>query len=86
MKRLPTLPLEFARPSGNRFDVDASSRRGVPMPLQQTTTTRACCSLQVAAAIEVEHARSARPSSPTVISFTRAHVVEPRAGSIAFGQ
>ena len=47
MKRVPTLPLELARPSGNRFDLDASSRRGVPMPLQQTTTTRAGCSCRL---------------------------------------
>src|SRR5439155_7250278 len=35
---LPTKPLEFARPSGKRFDLELSSRRGVSAPLAHTTT------------------------------------------------
>ena len=42
IRYLPTLPLELARPLGNRLDCDKSNRRGVSAPLAETTTARAC--------------------------------------------
>src|SRR6267154_764567 len=38
---LPTVPLEFARPSGNRDDFELSSRRAVSRALAARTTTLA---------------------------------------------
>ena len=35
----PTRSLEFARPLGNRFEIELSRRRGVPTALQAMTTT-----------------------------------------------
>src|SRR5579864_8918056 len=43
MKYFPTSPLEFAKPSGNRFDFDIRSKRGVSAPFAQTTTAFARC-------------------------------------------
>jgi hypothetical protein len=41
MRFLPTRPLEFASPLGNRDDVEFNRIRGVPIPLQATITTSA---------------------------------------------
>ena len=40
---LPSIPLEFARPSGKRFDFELKSRRGVSAPLAHNTTAFAFC-------------------------------------------
>ncbi|MND03766.1 hypothetical protein D3C83_237430 [compost metagenome] len=40
---LPTTPLEFANPSGKRFDFELSSSRGVSAPLAESTTAFARC-------------------------------------------
>ena len=40
IRNLPTRPLEFARPSGNRFDFELSSNRGLSMAYPATTTAR----------------------------------------------
>src|ERR1051326_4163925 len=41
MRFRPTRPLRFARPSGKCRERELSSSRGVPTPLQATTTTSA---------------------------------------------
>src|SRR5882762_744989 len=41
MRCFPTMPLEFARPFGNRFDFELSNSRGVSAPFAHTTTALA---------------------------------------------
>src|SRR6266705_26585 len=52
---LPTVPLAFARPFGNRDDVELSSRRAVSRALAARTTTFACTRWSVPAARIHEH-------------------------------
>jgi hypothetical protein len=40
---LPTMPLEFARPSGKRADSDSNNSRGVSAPFALSTTAFARC-------------------------------------------
>src|SRR3954463_8532550 len=74
MSLLPTNPDEFASPSGNWFDVDSCSRRGVPMPLPQTMTdeARVWCS---SPSTSYQVAPLASPVWSTVISLTLASVI-----------
>src|SRR3990172_7753186 len=43
MRYLPTVPLELARPSGNRRDAESNSRRAVSAPFALRTMARARC-------------------------------------------
>lgn len=85
MKFLPTSPNEFASPFGKRFDVEFSRSRGVPTPLQQTTTTRASSSCSFPSWLKYTASRT-RPEASTVISRTRARVVNCAPLATAFGQ
>src|SRR6478736_288206 len=38
IRYLPTMPLELARPCWKRLDLESSSRRGVSVPLADSTT------------------------------------------------
>ena len=71
---LPTMPLRFARPSGNCAERELSSRRGVPMPLHASTTSGARCSWSAPSRVVVERRRAPGHRPSTVISRTRQRV------------
>src|SRR5690606_25779660 len=77
MRYLPTLPLELARPWGNRLDADASSSRGVSAPLaaRMNALARWACSRPSASQYSARVTRPAASVSSrwTVLSARISH-------------
>src|SRR5712671_5552883 len=75
VRYLPTVPEEFATPSGNSEDLELSSKRADSHALAATTTARALSRFSERVALSIYETPSAFPSLPTIISRAIAPVI-----------
>jgi hypothetical protein len=85
IRRLPTRPDEFARPSGWAGESESSSSRGVPIAFAATTTTLAGSKCSPPSR-SIQVAPVARPCLSVSMRRTRAPVTSRAPLAIAFGQ
>src|SRR5215470_4180130 len=75
VRYLPTLPVEFPKPSGNDGDLELRSRRADSHALAATTTAFVYTRFSVFVALSMYETASAFPSLPTTISRAIAPVI-----------
>src|SRR5580704_4676844 len=75
IKYLPTVPEEFARPSGNEGDLELSSSRADSQALAASTTARALMRFSERVALSMYETPCALPSGPTSTSRAIAPVI-----------
>src|SRR5687768_10163637 len=85
VRYLPTTPLELARPSGNREDLELRRRRADSQALAASTTTRAFAFFSVPVVLSMYTTPVASPRSLAVISRAIASVRRVRRPVLSAG-